>query len=189
MLNRQYHHKEIKVFEAIFNLAKNGDNIETLSVQKIAEASGVAKGTIYEYFESKEEIIRQTIDYYLYQEISVYQSLLKTKCSFDELIEIIMNNMNDNRAICSSFEILFKYSSVQRKIFSDTMMPFVINYLNRLIQLGKEQGVINSSIDDSYARHVLIAGFSSYNIAARFKVKDNEIAKKQSIKMILSTLA
>lgn len=60
---KSYSEKEILIFKGVLALAVTHKNMYSVTVQDIAEAAGVGKGTIYDYFSSKEEIMVKTILY------------------------------------------------------------------------------------------------------------------------------
>jgi len=61
----QYSPKQILIFEGVMNLLQEGRPIHELKVAEIAEASGMGKSTAYEYFSSKEEILREALTYHM----------------------------------------------------------------------------------------------------------------------------
>lgn len=50
--------RETAVYEAALRLTAKGMNPASMKVQQIADEAGIGKGTVYEYFNSKEEILR-----------------------------------------------------------------------------------------------------------------------------------
>src|SRR5690554_5444113 len=63
----RYTKKQILIFEGVMTLLKEGRQIHELKVADIAESVGMGKSTAYEYFSSKEEIIRGALAYHLKQ--------------------------------------------------------------------------------------------------------------------------
>ena len=51
--------REIALYEAALRLIASGVNPAAMKVQQIADEAGIGKGTVYEYFSSKEEILRR----------------------------------------------------------------------------------------------------------------------------------
>lgn len=52
-----------KLYRAVGKLLAEGRNVNTLTVSEITEKAGIGKGTAYEYFKSKEEMIARAILY------------------------------------------------------------------------------------------------------------------------------
>ena len=51
--------KKAAVFRAVLKLLRQGRPLGDLKVSEIAEAAGIGKGTVYEYFPSREELLRE----------------------------------------------------------------------------------------------------------------------------------
>ena len=61
MSDKPYTAREEKIFHGVLRLAADGAELSQLKVQDIADASGMGKGTLYDYFRSKEEIFLGTL--------------------------------------------------------------------------------------------------------------------------------
>ena len=48
--------RKAKVYEAALTLTAQGISPAAMTIQQLADAAGIGKGTVYEYFASKEEI-------------------------------------------------------------------------------------------------------------------------------------
>ena len=78
MLNEQQRRsKEKAIFEAVLSLGEQGQDLTALTVRQIAEAAGIGKGTVYEYFSSKEEILRELTAYCFDSEMDMLESVLE----------------------------------------------------------------------------------------------------------------
>ena len=53
--------KKAAVFRAVLKLLRQGRPLGDLKVSEIAEAAGIGKGTVYEYFPSREELLRDAM--------------------------------------------------------------------------------------------------------------------------------
>ncbi len=83
---RSYSPKEQAVFTAVLTLAGQGVDIAGLRVQQIADAAGMGKGTLYEYFKSKDEILEGTAAWSVSQELAAVEALTASAASLDDLI-------------------------------------------------------------------------------------------------------
>ena len=50
--------RETAIYQAALGLIAQGASPAAMKVQDIAQAAGIGKGTVYEYFTSKEEILQ-----------------------------------------------------------------------------------------------------------------------------------
>ena len=57
--------KVLALYRAVVDLINAGCDVSTVKVSDITGRAGIGKGTAYEYFSSKEEIISSAILYYV----------------------------------------------------------------------------------------------------------------------------
>lgn len=86
MQSREHSPKEAAVFEAVLKLAGQGVNLAAVKVQQIADAAGVGKGTLYEYFNSKEEILHGTVHYCVWRELDTIGEITDRAPDFESLL-------------------------------------------------------------------------------------------------------
>ena len=67
-MTRRYSEKETAIFAGVMELMRRGEDLYAIKAADIA-AAGIGKGTLYNYFASKEEIILQTLIYNLHTEL------------------------------------------------------------------------------------------------------------------------
>ena len=60
--------RKAKVYEAALALTSQGVSPAAMTIQQLADAAGIGKGTVYEYFSSKEEILQGVARYCFAQE-------------------------------------------------------------------------------------------------------------------------
>ena len=88
---KEYSEKEKAIFKGIMDLLNQGYRIHEMKVADIAAAAGIGKGTVYEYFATKEEIIREAISYHVYQEYERLTALITEQPSLIATIVTIMD--------------------------------------------------------------------------------------------------
>jgi Transcriptional regulator len=82
MRSNQYSDKEIAVFDGLVELLKQGKSLYKIKVSEIAKAANIGKGTIYDYFSSKEEAIYLALLYYLNNEMTRIVSEIEKNTKF-----------------------------------------------------------------------------------------------------------
>lgn len=60
-MNTKKGKKKEAIYNAVCTLWQREQSLDALTVQRIAQEAGIGKGTVYEYFTSREEILAQTI--------------------------------------------------------------------------------------------------------------------------------
>ena len=86
--------KEIKILDAAAELiAENQNAVHTLRVADIAHRAGVGKGTVYEYFPSKEEIIQKAVCRRIRLQIEEEWTAAFSRGSFRDTVYYAMERM------------------------------------------------------------------------------------------------
>lgn len=169
-----YSEKERAIFEGIISLMKRGANPYSIKVADMAYAAGVGKGTIYEYFPSKEEAISEAILYSINGEIEEAYSRVEDKegfrVKFYEMLHFTKECM-DNKI--STINMLLSVGGIQEfyEFLSNDRYDISI-YVSRindlfehLLETGDEEGIISTE-GSPYYRNMAIAsavmGFSQY---------------------------
>lgn len=165
-----------KIIHSAIKLFANKGFHET-KVDEIAELSGVAKGTVYLYFKSKEDLLKESIN--LVFEKSLNNYIIDTSKSFEEnLYSIIERNIKFISENIDFYKLMF--SGIYREIRGDcknTEVSFsvVIDKIKLLLEKGIEEGIVRTDIELSNLS-VLLSNliFSSLMTVATVKVFNKE---------------
>lgn len=91
---REFSPKEIKILDAAAALiAENSAAVGSLKVADIALRAGIGKGTVYEYFSSKEEILREAIVRFVTVRVEEEWEKAFSKPTFKECVYCAMEEM------------------------------------------------------------------------------------------------
>ncbi len=159
-----YTEKQQKIFGAVLDLAKQGENLYTVKVQDIATAAGVGKGTLYEYFDSKEEILVHTMLWCLENELDALKASIAPGGSFEEdltelqqcVAECMRQRGSIYRLIMSGFSFselpglaeTYKAEGGQRLAEGRAVKA-------ALIAKGRAEGCISPGCSDDYCHYVI----------------------------------
>ena len=204
---RKYAEKELLIFEGFKKIIIDNSNIESIKVSDIAKAAGIGKGTIYEYFKSKDEIIARSIIYNFKIEIKNTIETIKNVPSFKDQCEHLFHySINSGKFIFPSLRILYNHvvptelNSIILEDFEEILdlKSQLCNLLDYVINTGINEDIINKDLDRDYQRYVLIS--SSMGILNRINAsyfqqinlsedKAIDTQKKFAYTMILKSLA
>lgn len=165
IVNRDKKRSEI-ARKAIEVLARRG--FQATTIQDIADASGLGKGTIYHYFKTKEEIlVAVSGEIFNEMERSLGAALLRMEGPMDKLSALIQESLRVTEDIENLFIVYSELwlMNVRSSHYDDFMR--MIKCLNndlrdmvaRLIEEGKKKGVWAKDIDSSALAAYLIASF------------------------------
>lgn len=167
--------KKLALFQAVIDLIEEDMDLHSMKVSDITGRAGIGKGTAYEYFSSKEEMVAQAIVWFAEQEFEKVHRMLDEKATLKEqilgILDFIDTEMRGRR--CS--EQLLKLQNHSCEIKNNFCQEFahysgpkkqVEAVLGRLLKTGKEEGSIHPSLPETLAYMVFMSGFMSYFLYA-----------------------
>lgn len=159
--------KEAKIYIAVGELIKEGRDINDMKVSEISNRAGIGKGTTYEYFQSKEELIYKAIHYFVIH--STKSAILKIMGdgSFKEKFYSIMDYMWESRLEERTLQSMLQFvrsvrstlngsalSKINDKYDPCTAVKFIETLLKEYLSSGYEEGIFTET-DDVYRKDVL----------------------------------
>ncbi len=207
MTRKQYAAKELLIFEGFKKIITDDSNIENIKVSDIAKAAGIGKGTVYEYFKNKDEIIAKSIIYNFKIEIKNTIEVIKKVSTFKEQCDQLFHySINSGKFIFPSLRILYNHvvptelNSVILEDFEEILdlKSQLYNLLDYVINTGIKENIINKDLDKDYQRYVLISSsmgiLNTINASCFQQIDLNEdksihIQKKFAYTMILKSLS
>lgn len=165
-MNRKYAEKELLIFDGFKKIITDNSNIENIKVSDIAKAAGIGKGTIYEYFKSKDEIIARSIIYNFKIDIINTIEAIKDVSTFKEQCNHLFHySISSGKFIFPSLRIL--YNQVIPKELNNILLEDfeeilelktqLYNLLDYVINTGIDENIINKDLSRDYQRYVLIS--------------------------------
>lgn len=124
--------------------------LQKVSITEIAKKANVSQVTIYNYFESKDNLVRLVFKFYVDQIWDEQKHLLVNDLPFNEKIKKIIfeKGIAANQISERFFQDFMKdYASGQsyvEEIYQKEALPLFIKLFNE----GREQGYINSEVSD-----------------------------------------
>jgi AcrR family transcriptional regulator len=158
----------------------------------IAEAAGIGKGTLYEYFKDKADILRFEFDQYFEQfSASLLTAINEDSGPTDRLLELIDFTLGytiDWEDHCAVYMDYFSSARTdQEGVFSlSCMYGQMKEILMNLIQEGQESGEIDSDFDAAAVSELFVSIYDGIIIHRLFtgQTVDRELFRKTAIKLI-----
>lgn len=163
--------KERVIYEAVRKMLEQGRTPANMTISEIAAQANIGKGTVYEYFATKEELLSRAIAFSLRQEFEEMRRELEEHTGFKSRFYAMLNLVEHYRAKSVSLMRLFLPDvHLQELIAADDedaleFHAIVLSALDSMLALGRDEGLIQAEID-GYSRLVffsIICGFIAYH--------------------------
>ncbi len=185
--------KVLLLYQAVRELIEEEADITNLTVQDITQRAGIGKGTAYDYFDSKDEIIVNAIFFNVEQTISVFKERLMRENTFWDKVEYIFEEVRQKTGarscILKYVNLLFDSTQTGNLLRSrmecaarEECPPLILGY--EIVKEGIQDGELREDLPVSYMVYILVTKILSY-MAYLAKGKKEEITEEQFTQCIL----
>ncbi len=145
--------KKKNILRAAFELFSSR-GLKDVTIVEIASKADVSQVSIYNFFQSKENLVRQAIFAFMDEEMKESRRVLEAEIPFHEKLEKLFFITEEAR---DQFNPVFLLSAIASDPLMRSLMeeyyhlqtePFIL----RLIEQGKDQGVISKNLSDEAVR-------------------------------------
>lgn len=161
--------KIAKIYDAVLDLVLNEPNPLKITVSKIAQKSNIGKGTVYEYFDSKEEIFIRTFEYFINSVVEDTEKIESDNFDdfFKQYFKLIEKMRTKGNALYltvmfgdSRFDVNDSNANSLKDIFQPLLDAMVI-CTSTLIGLGVAEGKISMEIEQYQIYYAILGLISS----------------------------
>lgn len=161
--------REQAIYRAVLRLAGDGADISRLRVQEIAAEAGMGKGTVYEYFASKDEILQGMTSYCIDSELSRVEELLDCCTTLDRVEQAMTEYLLDmHRTRGEVYWVLSRALAAKGRKYPCTWSRLLRGRLekclNRMVERLQKAGEIDPDLDAGYCVFVLISVFMMHAV-------------------------
>ncbi len=201
MKDHAYSEKELLIFQGVNKLLSEGESLHTLKVSDIATAAGIGKGTIYDYFSSKDEILRKALIYTLEKELLLISETLRELTSFKEkcygIFNIIERYVKEHNSISNAFLFNlrpFEITGMLKNIHQaeELKNKTISKILRVVVNQGIEEGIIRDQDNSDLELLVFksaILGFTSCLCHGLHSEEENKKVKDMAYSIIIKSLS
>lgn len=164
--------KVLALYQAVLQLLDAGADINALKVSDITDCAGIGKGTAYEYFKSKEEIIASALTYDLDKKIRAELVYLENCPRFAERIRRIFDWITTQHAEQKSFTRYLRLTTQICEVNAALLAAIKekqqelgggpVMLIEKICRQGKESGEIRSDIPAKAATIQVLADLTAF---------------------------
>lgn len=185
------------LFRAVGDLIEEGVDINVIKVSDITQRAGIGKGTAYEYFSNKEEIIASAMVYQVNAICAQIETEIMKLEHFSSIISYIMDCMEreiQKRDCVIKYIHIMTDNGIISKILKqmigkrDETICMPEDLLQKIIMLGIENGEIRNTLPLDYMCMTVAAKLMVYAIYLADEQKEGRSGIEEMHKMVQSSL-
>ena len=142
------------MFDAVSELVKQNKGVSEITVREITSIAGIGKGTAYEYFASKEELIANALMYEYCNKIQMLAKMIFKPQDFKARCYKIMDWIKENKEYNKMFSHIMNVSlgsenflvakeCCENNEFILAAQKYIYDMINKLMNEGYEQKVFS----------------------------------------------
>ena len=190
--------KELACYEAIVTLLKQGKTVSDLTVADIAREAGMGKGTVYDYFTTKDEIVSKALVFYVQQWVHKARLAVQQTTGFDRRVDAYLQAADEASAFgMPIFDALTgtgitmvgdlnAYINVRE--FRDRLKMEIRILLEEIRKAAKRERILRRGVPEAAAHFVISGCFASYLVYTHLDAMQVGFTKEEARKQVLRSL-
>ena len=180
--------KETALYEAVFRLLARGEKMYSVTVQQIAEEAGIGKGTVYEYFTSREEIISKAMASERVDKAEGFEQKLDTLLCFAR--DSVQAQASGMKVLFASARTLESPEAVCRHIGDAQVVEQLRAMIARIVESGVREGLLRQPPSEAYALMALAGAVFGYaNLQHILPGQDDAALREDARQMVRRALS
>ncbi len=196
----EYPPKVKAMFEAVLELFESGKGLSSLTVSEITAKAGIGKGTAYEYFSSKEEMIAGALNYEAKEHMKIIGNLVREECSFREILmkgfDMMDSVFGKQRGFALILRIIRDDSINGGNVLNEIEkhkcnFDMVKDMVNQVAEIARKENLIRET-DEYKVQSAIISQIAEYAIfviyQGFYQDTDRQVARETAYENILKML-
>lgn len=175
---------------AIRVLARNGYNDTTVS--QIAKAAEVADGTLYLYFENKDDLLARIFDeiteHFIREGMEILSEIESPIERLKAIAQLHLRNIGADEDLACIFQIELRHSARHMKLFSETKLREYFTIIENLIRDAQALGQVREDINPWLTTKILFGALDEMatNWVLRKRDYDLEAMAQPTLDVLLN---
>jgi len=165
---------------------------QSATIQEISKSASVSEGTIYEYFNNKEDLLFSTLERQFHNNLNLLDELFEVKTPLRKL-ERFMRYHFTVYLTQPAFVKVFLFDAIYNSGFytSKSYQPFkqYIESIDQILDEGKQDGSLRPEINNRVFRNLFMGIFSHMALRWLFTKKGRQADKNEEINAAVALLS
>lgn len=166
--------KVLRMYDAVIRLIEEGEDASGIRVSTITDRAGIGKGTAYDYFDTKEDIVACAVVFHIRRIFNLLEQELQKQETFEKQLSWLLEEMGreSNRKYCfiRMVHILTDNSDFSRQVRQKMMSKSFkryhpVNVFGRILQQGVDRGELRGDLPIEFMVYTIFSGLLTYMLS------------------------
>lgn len=166
--------KVLRMYDAVIQLIEEGEDASTIKVSTITDRAGIGKGTAYDYFDTKEDIVACAVVFHIQRIFSLLEQELRKQDSFEQQLFWLLEEMGreSGKKYCfiRMVHILTDHSDfsqqVRQKMMSESFRKYhPIKVFGAILERGMDRKEIRNDLPLEFMVYTVFSGLLAYMLS------------------------
>ena len=181
--------KVLLLYDAVVQLIAEGEDMSNIKVSLITQRAGIGKGTAYDYFDSKEEIIACAVAYLLKKVTEEIHSHLTALDSFADqmnyLLDMTQEKLKEQQCFLRFVHLMTDTCAISQllreKVKKEQIEKYLpISTLKMILKQAVDKGEVRSDLPMDYMVYAIFVRMTTF--MAFISVKDSYGNKPEELR-------
>lgn len=172
--------KVLALYHAVWKLLAEGKDPEKMKVADITERAGIGKGTAYEYFRSKEEIVTKAVQYNCLMQFQILKNRVMKEESYRNALKVCFDWISENH---DQFQLVLQFMKNSGHLVKNTgnlcdenhsVRAALQELVNYIVYLGRKENLIREEISDYLASAQILSQLLGFFACQEFSDRREE---------------
>lgn len=166
--------KVLQMYDAVIRLIEEGEDASSIRVSTITDRAGIGKGTAYDYFDTKEDIVACAVVFHIQRIFRLLERELQKQETFEKQLAWLLDQIDreSNKKYCfiRMVHILTDNSDfsqqVRQKMMSESFKRYhPVNVFRKILQQGMDRREIRDDLPMEFMVYTFFSGLLTYMLS------------------------
>lgn len=188
--------KKTLIYEAALSFVYENHDYNSIKVADIAQRANIGKSTVYEYFDSKEQVIGEALIYMIRKGIAAFELLVDEDRGFKETYFMLMSNLSKMSSNRSMYNIMTMnqdnldiHVAIKRilHVQLEELRDIYFNMVEKIVDKSVQEGIIPKRPSRYDWQTAVLCSMTCIFVHKQFRDEFNDITEAEVLDKAYNT--
>lgn len=168
-MQRDYAPQQLAIFEGVYALARQGRDLNTVRVQEIADAAGMGKGSLYEHFKSKEDILNEAGRWCMNRELEQIHTQMEQADGYDAMLTVCLRYLREvmtcRMETYSALGRYYQMTAPEQRQWVVQSKEQMKEHFRQIAEQGRREGQVDPALSEEVCCDILQSALIGFAVA------------------------